>query len=286
MVASRREAFGEVERLHLSRTLAGRPLYWASVYRIGDVLVDSGPSSARPAFVRWIAERPVGTVLTTHEHEDHIGNHAALPRCARVLAPELARRFLEEGHPPFPFYRRFVWGYHESAPGALPLPARVEAGGRAFRVVRTNGHSADHVAFLDERENGLFCGDAYMGKFKAARLEEDVIEEIATLRRMADLDPATLYPAHGPVIPRPRARLIETAEHFESLWRDVWRLRERGRSPRRIARELFPREPLITRYSFGEFSCANMVVNLLRAPPAPEGAGGTTTRGAAALRAS
>lgn len=268
MVASRRERFGEVERFHMARTVAGRPLIWTSVYRLGDVLIDSGCSTGRRAFASFLRERPVRVVLATHEHEDHIGNHALLPADAVRHAPRLACEFLERGHPRFPRYRRFVWGYHEPAPGAVPVGEKVDAGGRGFRVLQTNGHSADHVAYLDERENGLYSGDAYMGKFKAARLEEDILTEVASLRRMAELDPTTLYPAHGPVLPRPRAKLLETAEHFDALWRRAWKLHDAGASPRAIRRELFPREPALTYISSGEFSCANTVANLLRARPA------------------
>lgn len=267
VVATRREQHGDVERFHMARTIAGRPLVWVSVYRVGDVLVDSGCSSARRAFAPWLAERAVRVALTTHEHEDHIGNHAILPQGVETWAPRLAAEFLARGHPRFPLYRRVVWGYHEPAPGARVVGEKVDASGRAFRVVRTDGHSADHVAYLDERENGLFSGDAYMGKFRAARLEEDIITGIASLRRMADIDPATLFPAHGPVLPRPRAKLVDAAEHFEDLWRRAWTLRDAGATHRAIRRELFPREPAITYVSSGEFSCRNTVKNLLRARP-------------------
>lgn len=264
---SRIESFeGGVERFHMARALAGRPLYWTSVYRVGGALVDSGCSSARPVFARWLRERAPEAVLTTHEHEDHIGNHALLAGVP-VHAPPLAAQFLARGHPPFPSYRRFVWGYHEAAPGARPVDGRVVVGDRTFRVFQVNGHSADHVAYLDEREQGLFSGDAYMGKFKAARLEEDVLTEVRTLRRMADLDPAVLYPAHGPVIPRPRARLVEVAEHFEGLWRLAWAHADRGMKPARIAREIVGREPAISFISMGEFSTTKLVLNLLRQRP-------------------
>lgn len=251
----------------MSRTLAGRALYWTSVYRVGDVLIDSGCSSARRAFVPWMRERAVRAVLTTHEHEDHIGNHATLPTDARVHAPRLASEFIARGHPRFPLYRRLVWGYHEPAPGATLVGDKVDAGGRSFRVIQTNGHSTDHVAYLDERGNALFSGDAYMGKYRFARLAEDVITSIATLRTMADLDPAVLYPAHGAVIPRPREKLLDTVAHFEDLWRRAWQLHDRGLDVRAIRKALWKREPWLTWYSGGEFSCDNMVVNLLRARP-------------------
>lgn len=252
----------------MTRALPGLPPYWTSVYRIGDVLVDSGCSSGRAAFVPWMRERPVRAMLTTHEHEDHVGNHAVLGPDVTVWAPALAARFLAEGHPRFPAYRRLVWGYHETAPGARVVGETIEAGGRMFRVVQTNGHSDDHVAYLDERENGLYSGDAYMGKFRSARLEEDVHTGLASLRRMAELDPATLYPAHGPVIPRPRAKLLETAEHFEALARRAWALHERGRPARRIARELLGGPGFLTLFSAGEFSETKLIVNLLRERPA------------------
>jgi endoribonuclease LACTB2 len=271
LVASlgKREPHGEVERFHMTRRLPGAAPYWTSVYRLGDVLVDSGCSSGRAAFVRWLRERPVQVVLTTHEHEDHVGNHPVLPRDAIVWAPALAVRFLEHGHPRFPLYRRIVWGYHEKAPGARVVADKVDAAGRSFRIVRTDGHSEEHVAYLDERENALFSGDAYMGKFRAARVAEDLHTELASLRRMAELDPATLYPAHGPVLPRPRAKLLETVEHFEALWRRAWSMRERGMTTRRIARELLGGPSFLTLYSLGEFSEARLIENLLRRPLPP-----------------
>lgn len=247
----------------MSRVLAARPVYWTTVYLTGDVLVDSGCSSARAAFAPWLATKTVRLVLTTHEHEDHIGNHAALPRDAEVRAPALAKRFLDEGHPRFPLYRRVVWGYHEAAPGAKPVGERVER----FRVVQTNGHSADHVAYLDEDDQALYSGDAYMGKFRAARLEEDVLTEVASLRRMAELDAAVLYPAHGPIVEKPRQRLLETAEHFEALHRKAWALHEKGVARRAIRRELLGAEPLLTYISMGEFAADKLVANLLRARP-------------------
>lgn len=250
----------------MSKTFLGNPVQWTSVYRVGDAIIDSGCSSARAAFQRFVRERAPLAVLATHEHEDHIGNHAVIAPDIMRHAPALTCDFLEKGHPPFPFYRRLVWGYHEAAPGATRTSQKVDVAGRAFRVEQTNGHSADHVAYLDERENALFSGDAYMGKLKSARLEEDLHTEIASLRAMAELDPAMLFPAHGPVIPRPRERLLETVAYFEDLWGRAWQMREQGVPTKRIARELLGGPQWITRISFGEFSEENLIVNLMRRP--------------------
>jgi glyoxylase-like metal-dependent hydrolase (beta-lactamase superfamily II) len=264
--AERRERHGEVERLHMSKAIVGRAIQWTSVYRVGEAIIDSGCSSGRPAFAKFLRERAPLAVLATHEHEDHIGNHAILTDNVARYAPKLAVSFLDHGHPRFPFYRRFVWGYHEAAPGARVVADKVEVAGRCFRVIQTNGHSADHVCYLDEHENALFSGDAYMGKLRSGRLEEDIHTELASLRAMAALDPLMLFPAHGPVLPNPRARLLDTVAYFEDLWRRAWQMNERGISPRRIARALLGGPQWITRISFGEFSEENLIKNLLRKP--------------------
>lgn len=258
---------GEVERLSASVAYAGRTLYWASVHLVDGVLIDSGPPHARPALLRFLASRPLHTVLTTHLHEDHVGNHEALPSGVRVVAPRETVALLESGPPRIPLYRRVTWGTHGRAPGAEVVGDEVRTPRRAFRVVNARGHSADHVAYLDESSGALYTGDAYLGRFKIARDEEDVHDEIATLRRLADLDPTTMFPGHGPIVERPRAKLVETAEHFETLARDAWRLADRGWGVRRIRRELFGAEPLLTLVSGYEFSCAKMVRNLLRRRP-------------------
>lgn len=265
-VASRVERHGEgVERLWMAHAVAGKPLYWVTCYRSGDVLIDTGCARGRPALERFLSTRPVSAVLTTHEHEDHVGNHAIVH--APAYAPDRARSILAEGPPRLPFYRWITWGAHEAAPGARPARDRVEAGGRAWRVLPTPGHSGDHVVYLDERDNSVYTGDAYLGKLRAVREKEDVPLQMASLRRIADLDPAVLYPAHGPILPRPRAKLLEVAEHFDRLGEKARALHERGRSPRRIRQDLMGPEPWLTYFSMGAFSAENLVRSLLRQGP-------------------
>jgi len=263
-VAERLESWGPVERFHASRALAGRPLQWVSVYHADGVLIDGGSQAGRAAFARFLAKRETRFALATHEHEDHVASFDLLSKGTPIHAPPLTARFLREGTPPFPLYRQAVWG-HPRLRGVETIP--VEKKVHDFLVVDAKGHSMDHVAYLDEREQRLYAGDAYMGKFRAARLAEDIKTEVDTLRRLADLDPAVLFPAHGPIVERPRAKLLETADHFDDLRRRAHRLREEGRSVYAIARDLLGPEGFLTWLSAGEFSHANMVRNLLRTAP-------------------
>jgi glyoxylase-like metal-dependent hydrolase (beta-lactamase superfamily II) len=261
------ECHGVVERLQMAHAIAGRVVYWTSVYLApGGVLVDSGCARGRVAVARFLAQRPVATVLTTHEHEDHVGNHAALPRGAEVFAPGRAIAILDDGPPRLPFYRWLAWGSHEKTPHiAKRVGDAVAASGRRFRVVPTPGHSGDHVVYVDEDAAAVYSGDAWFGKLRAVREKEDVPEQMRSLRRIADLDPAVLYPTHGPIVERPRARLLDVADHFDALGEKARTLAsERGWSARRIRRELMGRESGLYWFSQGAFSAENIVKSLLR----------------------
>lgn len=266
-VLERREEHRGVERLWMAHAIGGRPLYWVSLYRTGDILIDSGCAWARPVVARFLREIPVATVLTTHEHEDHVGNHEIIQ--ADVYAPQRAVDLLREGPPALPPYRWLSWGAHGRAPATRPLPANLTLSGRAFSIMPAPGHSADHVVYVDEQTGAVFTGDAYLGRLKAMREKEDLLLQLETLHRIAELDPEVLYPAHGPILERPRAKLLDTVDHFERLREKALRLQEKGLSPRRIRQRLMGPEPALTYVSLGGFSAENLVRGLLRERPMP-----------------
>lgn len=249
----------------MARTVAGRAIYWTSLYYSEGVLIDSGCARGRDSVQKFLSQRRVDAALTTHEHEDHVGNHDLLTG-VEVFAPQRAIDILEKGPPRLPFYRWLAWGGHDKAPGiAKRVGNRVEtSAGRAFSVMPAPGHSADHVVYLDENASAVYTGDAYFGKLRAVREKEDVPLQMQTLRRIAALDPAVLYPAHGTILERPRAKLLEVADYFDALREKARRLREKGHSTRRIRQDLFGSEPGMTYYSVGAFSAENVVKSLLR----------------------
>lgn len=259
------ERHGKVERFHMARTLRGKPLYWTSLYYSEGVLIDSGCARGRDSVQRFLSQRRVDAALTTHEHEDHVGNHALLEG-VEVYAPQRSIDILNEGPPRLPFYRWLAWGSHTKAPGiAKRVHDKVETSkGRRFQVLDAPGHSADHVVYLDDDASAVYTGDAYFGKLRTVRAKENVPLQMKSLRKIAALDPDVLYPAHGAILPRPREKLLEVAEHFDALRLKAQRLNEKGLTPRRIRQEIFGSEPWMTYYSMGAFSAENLVKSLLR----------------------
>jgi glyoxylase-like metal-dependent hydrolase (beta-lactamase superfamily II) len=130
---------------------------------------------------RAIAPAPIARLLLTHAHRDHIGSLDALAaalgatpaselagdrggepqvaigkREARLLLKKPAQdRSLDPGEAQC----RPRGGF----PGAVTRPTHFLSEGELYgslRVVATPGHTAGHLAFLDERDGTLYAGDA------------------------------------------------------------------------------------------------------------------------------
>ncbi|MGC8763908.1 MAG: MBL fold metallo-hydrolase [Acidobacteriota bacterium] len=233
-------------------------------YAVDDVLVDAASYSLRKPFWAYFARRLPRLVVLTHLHEDHCGNAAALAaRGVRVLAPaaSLAQAGVE---PRLPLYRRLIWGRRPPFPAA-PLPPRVETGRHTLQVLSARGHTSDHVVFYEEREGWLFTGDFYLTpRPRLVFRDEDLSATVASLETLEGLPFRILYDAHeGPLSGGP-ALLRRKREYLLSLRDRVEDLRRRGLSDAAIDRRLFPRKPLITYVSRGEWSSLQMVRTLGR----------------------
>jgi glyoxylase-like metal-dependent hydrolase (beta-lactamase superfamily II) len=138
-------------------------------WRIGDVIVDPGPSSCLPTLLAALERRPPRVLALTHIHLDHAGASGSLIERfpdAEVWvhergAPHLIDpgRLLKSAGRLYGAEMERLWGE------VLPVPAdrlRVLRGGellRTFRVAYTPGHASHHVSYLHEPTGIAFTGD-------------------------------------------------------------------------------------------------------------------------------
>ena len=255
-----------------------------SVYRIGDLLIDTGCTNTAGALVEALRDDPPARVVCTHQHEDHSGGIAALRRAfpdIEVFVPREHIPTIEEAKP-VPRYRSESWGHPEPCSGLSPIdPGDVfEVGDVVLTAVPTPGHTPSHTAFLAEVDSRVFAltGDLYLSaRPKYAFFEASAPDRIASCRKLAEYgDALIMMPTHN----RPRedgaVLLSDLADWFEQVSErfEEAALELGTRDPVELAVHHFGSDPMRL-FSDKEASAACLVrsvfspVQSLPAPPPP-----------------
>ena len=199
------------------RTPTLPPASYTNAYLLGTgecILVDPGsPFEEEVGRLRRgleAAERQLGRRVTaiwlTHHHPDHVGGVESLRDTLRVpvLAhPATGTRLQDRGL---------------KVDGELLEDQRITLAGDPpveVRVLHTPGHARGHLCFLLERDGSLVAGDmvAGFGTIVIDPPEGNMSAYLTSLQRLRDLEPRTIFPAHGPTIKNAAAKLDELIDH-------------------------------------------------------------------------
>jgi glyoxylase-like metal-dependent hydrolase (beta-lactamase superfamily II) len=165
-------------------------------------------------------DAPIKRIVLTHAHGDHIGGLDRLDseldeveviisaRDARLLAKDMT---LDPGES----QSKLRGDYR----GAETKPTRTVSDGDrvgSLRVIANPGHTPGHVAYLDERDGTLFCGDTFStlgGVATSARMNPrfplvimgtwDRPMVVRSAQALLELEPARLAPGHGGIVESP-----------------------------------------------------------------------------------
>jgi glyoxylase-like metal-dependent hydrolase (beta-lactamase superfamily II) len=192
------------------------------------VLVDPGTPFPREierleAAVRAAAEdehRPLRltAIWLTHHHGDHVGavRHLAERFGVPVAAhAETADRLDARSAEPIRVDRTIEDGE------LFDLDGLEERGGITLRALHTPGHAPGHLCFYEEELGSLLAGDmlSAVSTIVVDPPDGDMDRYLASLERLAALDPRAIFPGHGPAILGGADKLRELIQH--RLWREA-----------------------------------------------------------------
>ncbi len=241
----KRTQYGNITRFDLARTMAGSGRYWTTAYWVDGMMVDTGCAFTARELALALRDAPISHIVNTHSHEDHIGANAGLQRGhdgLEIVSHPLALPVLADprGAQPLQPYRRLFWGFPEPS-RAKPIQdgTLIETAHHRFQVIYTPGHSVDHLCLYEPDEAWLFTGDLYVGgRDRAARCDYDVWQSIASLKRIAALPAAWLFPGSARVREHPAAELAAKIDYLETLGERVLELHRQDKSVQEIVRAL------------------------------------------------
>jgi glyoxylase-like metal-dependent hydrolase (beta-lactamase superfamily II) len=150
------------------------------------VVVDPGPLD-EDHLQALAGAGPVELILVTHRHGDHTAGSSRLHQLTGAPV-----RGGDPGH------------CHGGAP--LQDGEAIRAAGLDIRVLATPGHTSDSVCFHlpdDGPQGAVLTGDTILGSGTTMLDYPDgtLGDYLASLDRLEALGPATVLPAHGPVLP-------------------------------------------------------------------------------------
>jgi hydroxyacylglutathione hydrolase len=197
--------------------LKERPAPTINVYLVEGVLIDAGRRWDRRRIFAELAGTGISMVALTHVHPDHQGvaRDVCLSREVPLACHEddveamEGRRPVQEAAPNHPVNKviRRLW---EGPPHRVDRALREGDEVAGFRVLHTPGHARGEVVFFRESDRVAICGDVVRNMSYATGLPGireppgiftyDPDENRRSIRRLAELEPTTILPGHGPPI--------------------------------------------------------------------------------------
>jgi endoribonuclease LACTB2 len=255
------EKLGDIEAIKLGYGPIGRPLMSVYLYVLDGFVIDTGQHNMQKAVIDLLCEKELHQVLLTHHHEDHSGNAAAICRRHQIDAwgHPLTVQKMADGFKILP-YQRFIWGQSERI-NLLPLSPVAESNRFTLEPVHTPGHSKDHIVYWEKTNGWLFSGDLYLGqKIKFFRSDENIIDQIESLKKILKLDFNALFCAHNPCPEDGKTKLKQKLQFLEDIVGQIQKLKAAGIARNAIFRQVDPGiDKWVKLMTMGNVSFVNML---------------------------
>jgi len=235
------------------------------IYRIGETLIDAGPTNQWSTIKRALKPLSIKTLLITHHHEDHSGNANRISKLKKLTpyAPSLGQDKLAKGYPT-PLIQKLIWGSPlKVATQTLPESLIVnESSDSQVEVIAipTPGHAKDLTCLFLPKQKYLFSGDMYISKsLKYLRSDENLTQLVDSLRKLIKLDFEILFCPHRGIVEQGKKALEEKLKNLLDLCNNSQQLMQDGLDEEQIVIKLLGPEDRLAKISKFNISKGNLI---------------------------
>lgn len=253
--------FGKVKAIELGWSPIGRPTMTVHFYVVDGLCIDTGFQHMQKEALASVNQNRIHHILLTHHHEDHSGNAARMHKLFKVpvLGHPMTVKKMKRRFKILP-YQHYAWG--SAQPLQMnTLPAAVQSDHIMLQPLHTPGHSKDHLVFFEEQKGWLFSGDLFLAeRIKYFRADENMKDQIDSLRKASQLDFECLFCSHNPQLKNGKQKLLNKLQYLEDLRGTVMELHDRGMLANEIVKAIGLKENyLLKAICMGNLSMINMV---------------------------
>ncbi|OUS34049.1 MBL fold metallo-hydrolase [Oleispira antarctica] len=235
------------------------------IYRIGETLIDAGPTNQWSTIKRVLKPLAIKTLLITHHHEDHSGNANRISKLKKLTpyAPLLGQDKLAKGYPT-PLIQKLIWGsplkvQTQTLPESLIVNENSDSQVEVI-AIPTPGHAKDLTCLFLPEQKYLFSGDMYISKsLKYLRADENLTQLIDSLRKLIKLDFEILFCPHRGIVEQGKKALEEKLENLLDLCNKSQKLMHDGLDEEQIVNKLLGPEDGLAKMSKFNISKGNLI---------------------------
>ncbi len=238
------------------------------VYRIGDTVIDAGPSNQWKHVRAFLSQQPVRQLLLTHHHEDHSGNAFSVGKQFNLTpkAPILSQEKLASGYPT-PLLQKLIWGSLKPVQTQALSDCEYLADGSEVVPVHTPGHAKDLTCFHLPKQGYFFSGDLYIAKkLKMMRSDENLPELLNSIQSVLKLDFDTLFCPHGGIVKDGKASLRTKLENILAMCEEVQIRVAKGWELQEVCDDILAPKDVMAKVTGGNFSKLNLITQCSKVP--------------------
>ncbi|MEO0471220.1 MAG: MBL fold metallo-hydrolase [Bacteroidota bacterium] len=257
----------DVQGFRFGSSPFGKPSLFSHVYFVDGLLIDTGHPNMQAEVVAHLRPLPVQNIFITHHHEDHSGNLAAVQAVHQVptFASSLCVDILKKP-PKVSLAQRLFWGQNQAHHHIQPIEGKIETEHHQFELIPVPGHAVDMMALYEPQQGWLFSADLWVNDYiRYFMYNESMAQQIASLKKVAQLDFEALICSHNPKFDRGPERIKQKLAFLEEFYGKVAHLYHKGLSASAIMKAMGLQERWMIRLlSGGDLSTVNMIRSVMR----------------------